>query len=312
MSEKVRPFLESTREKPSLGDSGDFDAYLAHFDPAAIATEIGPQAGMDVAGVRELVDTYVNEAKLGFDLVVRHLPKDARTILEVGAGLRLVSSYLASRGFAVTALEPVGGGFEIFDKAGEACWARMPSPKPERIDASVETLSAERHGTFDFIFSVHVLEHVPSVARAMAAMVRVMAPGGSMAHICPNYATPFDPHFGIPLVPFAPRKTQYLFARRIARAPELWNSVNFITAAQVRTLAASEGLSARFEPGMVARFLRRLDDDPVFRRRYEGSAILAVYKVLRRIGVLDLIGSIPPRIASPMEFSLRRTAGRGP
>ena len=38
--------------------------------------------------------------------------------------------------------------------------------------------------------------------------------GGAMIHMCPNYFVPYEPHFGIPLIPFAPRATQRFFRAR--------------------------------------------------------------------------------------------------
>ena len=51
--------------------------------------------------------------------------------------------------------------------------------------------------------------------RALEALDALLSPGGMMIHHCPNYTVPFEPHFGIPLVPGAPERTAALLPDRI-------------------------------------------------------------------------------------------------
>ena len=71
-------------------------------------------------------------------------------------------------------------------------------------------------GSFDFILSHEVLEHVQDDRKCVEEMVRVLAPGGRMAVFVPNRGYPFETHgiywrgeyhFGnIPLVNYLPRE----------------------------------------------------------------------------------------------------------
>ncbi len=49
-------------------------------------------------------------------------------------------------------------------------------------------------GSFDVVFSHEVIEHVTDDRRAVAEMVRVLAPAGRLALFCPNRLYPFETH----------------------------------------------------------------------------------------------------------------------
>jgi len=116
---------------------------------------------------------------------------------------------------------------------------------------------------FDLIFSVMPLEHIPDFEAAFAGMAAVLAPQGRMIHLCPNYMVPYEPHFGLPLVPLAPRATALLLPS--LKASGLWRSLNFVTYRRVRRCAAAAGLTVEFAPRMMLRAFERLDRDPIYR-----------------------------------------------
>ena len=63
-----------------------------------------------------LFDTFANEAIVAREWLspsLDKLPKESK-VLEVGAGLMLLSCQLKREGFRATALEPIGSGFSIF------------------------------------------------------------------------------------------------------------------------------------------------------------------------------------------------------
>ena len=90
-------------------------------------------------------------------------------------------------------------------------------------------------GTFDFILSHEVLEHVQDDRACAADMVRILRSGGRMAIFVPNRGYPFETHgvywrgryhFGnIPLVNYLPRKMRNRLAPhvRVYSAKELEN-----------------------------------------------------------------------------------------
>ena len=54
-------------------------------------------------------------------------------------------------------------------------------------------------GIFDAVISIHVIEHIVDIARAMREFARILKPGGTMILIYP-----FEPVAGITCIPFAP------------------------------------------------------------------------------------------------------------
>src|SRR5262245_11017071 len=69
--------------------------------------------GSAIVRGEEHADRMINEARLGLTRILPHL-SGATDILEVGAGHCILSAYLASKGFNVTAVEPMGDEFSFF------------------------------------------------------------------------------------------------------------------------------------------------------------------------------------------------------
>jgi SAM-dependent methyltransferase len=175
--------------------------------------------------------------------------------------------------------------------------------RPEMLSIGAEQLDAPSHGSFDLVFSVNVLEHIPHLEEAMDGMLRVLAPGGCMRHTCANYAVPYEPHYGIPLIPFAAGATGRLVPGLASQ--EVWQSLNFVTWSRVVRFCQTRQLDVEFDRGQLAAALERMDTDPSFRRR-RGPLVRAAQHLARHTGLLRLIRKLPPRWATPMVFSCRR------
>jgi hypothetical protein len=133
-----------------------------------------------------------------------------------------------------------------------------------------------------------------------SGMASVLAPGGRMLHLCPNYAVPYEPHFGIPLVPFFPGWTKFLFPRAISRGPAVWHSLNFVTSGRLRSLARRHGLGIELRRGVMHDYLLRLDEDPIFSRRQGGGFVRGLSGFLKASGLRPLLRRLPPGLATPM------------
>ncbi len=101
-------------------------------------------------------------------------------VLEVGCG----GGY-SSRLWSDVAEEVVG-----VDLAPEIARARrflatFPAENIELLEGTGEDLSRVR-GPFDLILTQYVLEHVRDVARTLAELRRLLAPGGLAVHVVPN------------------------------------------------------------------------------------------------------------------------------
>jgi len=148
-----------------------------------------------------------------------------------------------------------------------------------------------------------VIEHVLPLDEAMKALSSVLSSKGAMIHLCPNYAFPYEPHLGIPLLPFIPEKTRHLRPGIVKRNQRVWDSVNFVTSARIKRLSRKEGLRVSFRPGVMAAFMDRLRHDPIFRDR-QPPLIAAFTRVPGLVAVLaTILRLIPSGLATPMVFT---------
>lgn len=289
--------------EPRAGLAALFDEYLASVDRDRAAADFAAAAGLGRDEARRTLDNYLEEAAFGLRLIGDELSPGAR-ILEIGAGAGLVFSFLRAQGFDAFGLEPAASGFEFMGALSRVvAGGSMEVARAHLFEIPAADLDPERHGAFDLIFSVNVIEHVADLPAAFAAMARVLAPGGLMIHHCPNYAVPYEPHFGAPLVPFFPRATAALFPKRIAARQALWESLNFVTAAEIRRLARSEKLSVEFASGTLAASLRRLRRDPEFAARHAFARSLDF--------LAPLVALVPPDLATPMTARFREAPASG-
>ena len=162
------------------------------------------------------LETAYGEAVFGATILAEDLavlPRSAR-VLDVGAGSMLLSCALQLAGVQVTALEPVAPGFSHLDRLRamvlEVSAGRGVVPHWLPIPAEALTLES----TFDYAFSINVMEHVDDVALVIARVVAALRPGGVYRFVCPNYLFPYEPHFDMPTL-FSKALTERVFGHRI-------------------------------------------------------------------------------------------------
>lgn len=229
----------------------------------------------DAPSLLELLDVFAQEARFAREWLTSSLQRlrPDETILEVGAGLMLVSCQLVREGYRVTALEPVGDGFSAFVELQRIVlgYAMQHAIAPEILAVPVELL--ERRDAFGFAFSVNVMEHVDSVPSALDNIGRSLKPGGSYRFTCPNYLFPYEPHFDIPTL-FSKTLTRRVFGQRIMNSRQvsdqagLWRSLNWISVPMIRRACRAMPQTAlTFDRSMLSRTFARLVDDPVFASR---------------------------------------------
>lgn len=248
---------------------------------------------------QDLLDTYLAETRIGLELIAPYL-RPGQRVLEVGSGIGALGHFLSENGIDIHGLEPSGTGFDIMTRMAaqiDAAAAEGSSFSPS--DKCCTALDSEVDGSYDLIFSVHVMEHIEDPAQAFAAMERVLAPDGVMLHLCPNYRFPYDPHFSAFIPFYSPAFARRLYTRRIAKAPALWDSLNFIGAGDFKRFAKSNGLSLSFVPGVMADTFRRLIHDEMFSKRHNGFAA-KLARGLARSPLIALLKRAPATWTSPM------------
>jgi len=259
---------------------------------------------LSLEDVARRIDIYTGEIATGLALL-DGLELHGKRILEVGAGLGLLSIHLKQQGFDVTALEPGSGGFDFNATTGKLIRDQAGVDDLPVWDCPAEDLSPDTHGQFDVIFSSNVLEHIPKMDIALKAMLSVLKPDGIMVHTCPNYRIPYEPHYGLPLVPFAPRATAGL--RPSLKEDDLWLSLNFVTHGDIVRFCRSNDASVSFDRELLYQAFRRLDGEAVFRDR-QPAYLRAALSILKRLKLLNLLKFVGPSWSTPMRFRITHTS----
>ncbi len=269
--------------------------------PSVVET-LATASGLPMLAVRDRLTTSLAEAAQTLRVLAGTCVPEGGRVLEVGAGLGLTSAFLSRSGLDVTALEPAGSGFEDHELIAPAL-ATAIEARQDTLGIGAEALRRDQHGRFDLIFSNNVLEHVPDLGAVLAAMAGVMSDEGCMVHSCPNYTIPFEPHFGVPLVPLRPALTARILPASM-RDTGLWHSLNFVRAADIVADAEVLGMVVTFRRGLLAASIDRLTLDPEFRSRHR--LLARVGSVVSALGVTAALRRLPPRFSTPMDFMLTK------
>jgi len=214
--------------------------------------------------LKEYFEIYANEAMFGWSIIRDEVSrlKPGSAVMEIGAGLLILSGYLSNLGIAVHALEPIAGGFSHFQDAQNLVreYYKKVGLKLIILDLPIEEFKEE--GIFDYIYSINVFEHIASVESGLSNAYSSLKYGGMLRIYCPNYHFPYEPHFNIPTL-INKRYTEIVFKNSIVSsnmpsAQETWDALNWINISQVRKL-----------------FISRFDCNPCFNKN-------ATYQIFER------------------------------
>jgi SAM-dependent methyltransferase len=267
----------------------------------------------DAPHLERLLEIFAQEARFGREWLTPSLNRLApgAAILEVGAGLMLLSCQLAKEGFRVAALEPVGEGFSSFSELQRLVlvYAEKRGIAPEVLPIPVEQL--DQDSSFDFAYSINVMEHVGNFAVALERVGRAIRPGCEYRFMCANYLFPYEPHFNIPTL-FSKSLTEKLFRRRIHAntrvddAAGVWKSLNWITVPKVvRAVRNLSGVSVSFDRSMLEAVLLRAVGDREFSER-RSPWVRSLAKGAVGLGLHRLGKWIPPFLQPVMDCSMKR------
>jgi SAM-dependent methyltransferase len=248
-------------------------------------------------------DMYANEALFGRRWLSRDIEKQPQgaAILEIGAGLLLLSCQLAREGFSVTALEPTGDGFSAFERIRPHVMecARRDGINYRLLECPVEEL--ELKNCFDLAFSVNVMEHVVNVDTTLTRVAQSLRPNGTYRFTCPNYQFPYEPHFSLPTL-FSKTLTEKVLGKAIFNShrleePEaIWNSLNWIGVRQIKRICRTlPGAFPRFHTTMIGDTLERALSDQTFAKRH-ASWVVNIAGMLVSIGAHRALALVPADI----------------
>lgn len=259
------------------------------------------KASYDTSKYYTIMDNYIEESVFGLTLL-QELDIENKKMLEVGAGAGILTAWLIQNNVDVWGIEPSGIGYDFHIEMFTAVKEFYQLPDNRIIDAAAENLTPQLIDDVDIVFSLNVLEHIKpeNLQKAFTGMKLVLAKGGKMLHHCPNYVIPFEPHYGLPLIPFFPHLTGKL---KGVYADAVWQSLNFITYFKVKKLARQAGLQVSFKKELMADALIRLEKDEVYTSRHK--VLSKIYPLLKYSGIIWLMKQIPPSLCTPMTFYLR-------
>lgn len=265
-----------------------------------------------------LFDVYAAEARFGRQYLasdLQRLPPGSR-VLELGAGSLLLSCQLVREGFVVTALEPTGDGFSHFAKMRKVVLekARSEGCCPRILEIAGECISEQN--TFDFAFSINVMEHVDDPSLVLGRVAASLADGAAYRFTCPNYLFPYEPHFNIPTL-FSKGLTERLLGKRIfsnqavADPAGTWESLNWINVMQVRKAVAQlPALSVDFNRGLLVSTLERMVSDKDFASR-RSPLLRRVLSLLVRLRLHQLCRFLPATMQPIIDCRIVKAGGGG-
>lgn len=256
---------------------------------------------------RALLETYSDEAKF-FSRFLQPLleEKKPNRVLEVGSGVGLLSLYASSMVPSMTALEPESSGFSRMSILRRALVELWSEPSLPEFKTSV-LQELPKNENFDFIFCIHVLEHVPEPENLIYEIYSRLNPGGVAWFVQPNYGFPYEQHFEVPIL-FNKSLTGRVFWEKIRNHsiipnPEgLWSELSWPTQNGFENFLQSTGWNYEFRDIVLRGYLNRLYEPQFLARKG------FIYKLIRPVvwAIKPLILSLPHRIKPVCEFTISK------
>lgn len=230
----------------------------------------------------ELYFTYQNEAiaaRRFLDSSLRELDYGAE-ILEVGGGVLALAIQLASEGFKVTTVEPVGEGFTDISYIMNVFLeiAREEKIVFALINSPIEYCTFDLK--FDFIFSINVMEHLKDPYSVLIQIAQYLKAGCFYRFFCPNYDFPYEPHFGRWLGSRS-EKAFFLPQHRAVSTliPEreiqgLYSSLNFLTLKKIKQALKHRNILLSANNNSLYEVMNRSIYDSELKKRHKGLTIL--------------------------------------
>ncbi len=193
---------------------------------------------LKLADYEQRIGTRLNEEKVFAARIIDRFerwfswsPKGKR-ILVVGAGTGAEVFEFIRRQADVWALEPNADALAVMELK-----ARIREyPAAERFVAGAAESIPLPSDSFDLVYCFTVLEHVSDVTQSIDEMLRVCKPDGFVFIETPNYVFPWEGHYKIMLVPFAPKWMQRIYLRLRGRYTPFFESINFVTERQINKI----------------------------------------------------------------------------
>jgi 2-polyprenyl-3-methyl-5-hydroxy-6-metoxy-1,4-benzoquinol methylase len=261
--------------------------------------------------------TYINEASFMYSLIEEDIDVPPMSFYEIGSGIGLLSRMIAEKGHTVIATEPATSGFDAVGaiaKVIEECYISN-SKVPVFYSGTAEELFPDLGkliNKFDYIFCANVVEHVRDLSKYFNSILPLISQKGKFRFICPNYAIPYEPHFGF-ITLFSKQATLKVRSKqiqnsRISNPIDFYNDLTFPTVWKIKRFLKDKAFMINFNEAATLKYIDRAINDTYFRARKENISRFAGYlrkplvKIIRftPVYVLPIIDAciIPLRIKS--------------
>ena len=107
--------------------------------------------------------------------IERRAPLAGRAVLDVGCGGGILSESMARRGARVLGIDLASAVLEVAE-----LHALQSGISVEYREVAAEDLAAQHPGEFDLVTCMEMLEHVPDPAASLAALAKLVRPGGDI------------------------------------------------------------------------------------------------------------------------------------
>ena len=253
--------------------------------------------------------TYIGEAVFFHGVLADDISQLGRgaNIVEIGSGIGLLARLVAAAGHQVITFEPGTAGFDTLGPVRDLIrrvWTTPIEPPVEHCRPFDPLLL---DGTpIDLVFGVNVIEHVTDPGQMLLDATGLLGPSGRARFICPNYAFPYEPHFGFATL-WSKSITGRWHRRAIAESgaipsPEaFWVDLSWPTQRGLRRVLTDAGVKHGFSRSCLLSYVGRLDD-PAFTAR-KGWLFESVVTRLRsplKVG----LGFIPLAVAPIIDLTM--------
>jgi 2-polyprenyl-3-methyl-5-hydroxy-6-metoxy-1,4-benzoquinol methylase len=260
-----------------------------------------------------LFETYHYEALAArkfLDSDLQHLdPKS--NILEVGGGIMLLASQLASEGFQVTSVEPVGLGFSDIEYLKrvviEKCQADgiALTTDPRRIE------EFNSDNVFAYIFSINVMEHLINPYHTLGELMKYLSPSGIYRFFCPNYDFPYEPHFSKWM--FKRRNKSFYLSKSavmnskidLTDSEGLYDSLNFITATKLKKNLKTGNVELNFNKHAFKNIIERSLNDVGLGHRH--PRLVTLVKCAKNLGLIRIAEKFPIKFQPVLDVTVSRS-----
>lgn len=92
--------------------------------------------------------------------------------------------------------------------------------------------------TFDYVVSFQVLEHVNSAEDVIKESIRVLKPGGTIYHVCPNYKSFYEGHYNCLWLPFFNKSLGRIYLKLIGKNIDYYEHLQIIKPKTIKKILA--------------------------------------------------------------------------